>query len=106
MGNRTREINSIREKKNHIVRAYSELGKNNSSYFDALAVSYGSKNLAKIVSNIGLDQMKVSSNVNSDDFSNQVAIKMANKLFGAEFVEMELFSSNCLHTDNAIKQQK
>ena len=105
MGYRTREINFIRDKKNHIVRAYAELGKNNSSYFDALAVSYGAKNLAKIVSTLGLDKMKVSKVVDENNFSKQVAIKMANQLFGDDFVEMDLFSSNCVNVDGAIKQQ-
>lgn len=105
MGSRTREINSIKERKNHIVRAYAQLGKNNSSCFDALAFSYGTKNLAKIVAKLGLDQMRVSKSANENDFSMQVAIKMASQTFGAEFVQMELFSSNFLNDCGKLKQQ-
>lgn len=106
MGNRTKLINSIREKKNHIVRAYSQLGKNNSSYFDALAVSYGKENLAKIVAKFGIDKFKTLSSIDETDYSNQVTKQLVNQTYGNEYIEMELFSSNCLVKDNQIKQQK
>ena len=100
MGNRTNIINKIREKKNHIVQVYTELDKNNSSSFDALAVSYGKK-LSKIISKFG--PFKFEGNFNK--LSNEIAIEIAKELYQKEFIPMQVYSSICTKEKGVIKQQ-
>lgn len=101
MGNRTNQINQIREQKNHIVKVYTELCKNNSSCFDVLAVSYG-KNLSKIVSTFGSYNFDCDVN----QLSNRIALDIAKQLYKKEFVPMEVYSSICTKKNGLIKQQK
>ena len=101
MGNRTNLINKIRDKKNRIVQVYKELDKNNSSSFDALAVSYGKK-LSKIVSQFG----EFASKEKESQLSNRIALEIAKDLYQKEFEIMEIYSSICTKINDGIKQQK
>lgn len=106
MGNRTRKINLINDKKNQIVRAYYELSKNNSSYFDNLITSYGSNNISKILAYFGMNEYNIPANYDEKFVSSKIAYEMVNKLYGKNYIPMELNSINYIQKDDKYRQQK
>ena len=105
MGYRTREINLIKEKKNQIVRAYFGLKKNSSSYFDALATSYGSENIKNIISKFGLNEYGVVAG-EKNSISQKIALTVAKNAYNKNFLPMEIYSSIYTIKDGCKKQQK
>ena len=102
MGNRTKKLNYIKEQKNHIARAYSALCKNNSSYFDALITKYGKDNLQKIVTVFGERQF---GKIDPNNFSQQMAIQVAQNAYGQNYLPMTIYSSNFTEKDGKYTQQ-
>ena len=98
MGARTKIINKIRQNKKDILLAYARLvKKNDSSFFDAFAKSYGAQSIQNVISSLGFKEFGIQKA--EKQTSEKLALAFAKKAFGKNYAVANLYSPCCFVED-------